>query len=86
MMSEIIPGGGTRDLLTMKNSSTSGARKMIDRELPKPSEGFQDRFKDGKVHNKLRASHLDLLSHSLYYVLWFLVDECDSTEAVQRVP
>ena len=49
--------------------------RYIDRELPKPAEGFQDKFKDGKVH-KLRASQHDLLSF-LFYVLWFFLDEID---------
>ena len=49
--------------------------RYIDRELPKPTQGFQDKFKDGKVH-KLRASQHELLSY-IFYVLWFILDEID---------
>jgi hypothetical protein len=55
-----------------------GSRK-IERILPRPTDGFMDKSKDGKVH-KLREAQFNLLNY-LFLILFVLLDEADRSSS-----
>ena len=47
-------------------------RRKIERILPRPTDGFMDKSKDGTIH-KLREAHLKLLIY-LFLIMFVLLD------------